>query len=112
MDHEERTIFSFLYLPPNTLTKITLNSLKEGSTLTGLVENYRKNVRAVLRSSILFTEKTTILLRLTHQLELLCASFQTGLSSSFAFYQEEKEGIRNLYEEMRKMLTYMGVTFL
>ena len=59
------------YLPSTTST---LHSLKEGPFLTGLVDNYRKNVRAILRSSLLFTEKTTILLRLTHQLKLLYIS--------------------------------------
>lgn len=79
--------------------------------MTELVDNYRKNVRAVLRSSLLFTEKTTILLRLTYQLKRLCVTYQIDLSS-FAFYQKEKDGIQNLYEEMTRMLTCMGVSIL
>lgn len=76
--------------------------------MIGFVDDYRKNIRAILRSSLDFSEKTTLLIRLNHQLELLCNSFHAGLSS-FSFYQEENEGIQKLYRETKELLTRMGV---
>lgn len=91
------------------LLKIRFLPERRCLSLTKIVQEYRMDVRVILRSSLLFHEKKSILFHLTHHIEILCQSFSKGWSSSFSFDPEEREEFRILYEELKELLARMGV---